>query len=278
MVFGPAGTILAASSGNAVQLWDVTNPGHITPIGHPLPGSPRGDIAALIFSPDGKTLAAASSDGTIRLWDIATGRPVGTPLLSNIVGEIAFSPDGKILASDSGRTIRLWDIATGQPVGPPLTSPTNINALAFAPDQILAVGSGAGTIQLWNISTARPSTTIGGLLTLTTDTVNTLKFSPDGRTLVAGSEDGTIRLWDVSDPAYSTAIGLPITDASPVLSVALSPDGYTLAVGSSDGTARLWNLNRDQAIKQICAAGGNLTRSEWAAYIPQLPYDPPCRN
>ena len=78
------------------------------------------------FSPDGKLLATADTDGTVRLWNPATRRPVGAPLLASTgrgggVDGVAFSPDGKLLASasDDG-TVRLWNPATGQPVGAPL--------------------------------------------------------------------------------------------------------------------------------------------------------------
>jgi hypothetical protein len=59
----------------------------------------------------------------------------------------------------------------------------------------------------------------------------------------------------------------------------LRPDGRTLTVGSEDGMTWSWNLDLSQVIDRICATtSGNLTPSQWAHYIPQLPYNPPCHH
>ncbi len=76
----------------------------------------------MAFSPDGKTILTGCYDRTARLWDAATGRPLGPPMEhSGPVKSVAFSPDGKtILTGSNDKTARLWDAATGRPIGQPL--------------------------------------------------------------------------------------------------------------------------------------------------------------
>ena len=186
------------------------------PIGQPLTGH-KAEVKGVAFSPDGKTLASGScakpidkgacSQGEIRLWDVATRQQIGPPLAAhaNLIYSVAFSPDGKTLASGSGdNNIILWNVATRQPLGSPLTGhKAAVWSLAFSPDgKMLASGSKDGTVILWDVATLQPITPpFKGH----TNTVFSVAFSPDGRTVASASKDTNIILWDVNLESWKSS-------------------------------------------------------------------------
>jgi WD40 repeat protein len=289
--FGPDGHTLAVGSyDGTLRLWNVTDPAHPTQIGRPLTQLTAAPVNSVTFSPDGHTLAAGIEDSTIRLWNVtdpAHPTPIGQPLTgpNNPVESVAFSPDGHTLAAGIyDGTICLWNardpaylIPSGQCV---TSSDVPVYSVAFSPDgHTLAASGNDDTIRLWNVTDPTNPTAIGQPLAGPSGSIASVAFSPDRHTLAAGIDDGTIWLWNIANPAHSTQIGSLTGHTGAVSSLTFSPDGRTLASGSLDGTIRLWNLSVDQAIARICTAtSANLTPQQWARYIPQLPYDPPCRH
>jgi WD40 repeat protein/serine/threonine protein kinase len=213
-----------------------------------------GPLRAMAFSPDGKTVLTGGgsderSEGEARLWEVATGTPLGKPVAHRSqVLKVAFSPDGRFALTGSGRKLKGkksdksptegevlgWELGTGQPLGPAVRFPFRVGFIALSPDNRLLLSARTdSTAQLWEASTGKA---VGPPLRHQAP-VAAAAFSPDGRTILTGSGDHTARFWET---ATGKPVGPVLRHRDWVVGVAFSPDGKVVLTSSADG-ARLWD-------------------------------------
>ncbi|NJL92134.1 MAG: WD40 repeat domain-containing protein [Coleofasciculaceae cyanobacterium SM2_1_6] len=206
----------------------------------------------------------------MKFWNLE-GQVVKTLTDSSPVISVAFSPDGKTIATaNDNKTVALWNFQ-GQVLQPltghvAIVNGYNVTSVAFSPDSKIATadGEGNGTVTLRNRNGRREKTLRFNLKGQKLETIvdvpphlreleafafpiSSVAFSPDGKTIGTAGLDGKVKLWNLEKQVrklldHSSPVTTLRVHSSPVTSIAFSPDGKTIASGSDDKTVKLWNL------------------------------------
>jgi WD40 repeat protein/class 3 adenylate cyclase len=250
--FSPHGRTLAlAGRAGRVELWDVATRKELRELTDPAAAkSADPGLAVVRYSPDGRVIAAGAQEANhVTLWDAASGRVIGRPIITRPPGggaqTISFSPDSRrIAAAGAPGTVGIWKVANGARVGKPLaTGSAGVNEVLLANGgKTLIASDDSGAVSMVDVRTGRA---IRPPLSVGSTPAGALDVSPDGRLLAASTFEGPVFVWDLKTGAR---YGSPLTaDTSPGNDVVFSPDGRTL-VSSHLRSAVVWSVNGEQAI------------------------------
>jgi WD40 repeat protein len=261
-----------------------------------------GHTSTLALSPDGKWLVSGSKSetkppGFVVRWELGNlnnnhGYSHGTP-----VERVAYSPNGRELATAGGKAVKLWDTTTRKEIRT-LTHPADVKDLAFNRDgRQLFTASVDGEVRLWDLATgamtemrgisggvyhlavsrdgrllavADNNSTIqlrdretGKTLTLHGHTwgVSRLVFSPDGRRLASSGGDGTVRLWHTGTGTDTLVF---TGQSSPVVDLAFIAAGARLMAACQDGTIHIWDAGpvESPAVRRAAYLAGSQPRHQ----------------
>jgi WD40 repeat protein len=237
------GRYVASGSGDGeMQLWDLATRQRVAKWLFPVGGAISDNFD---FDPENKILAAAHVGlKAIRLYDLVRLQPLEPPLpVADNAHGVAFSPDGKWLATAAGRRYgdgipgeaKIWNTTTWQ-VHTNLQGVRDwLTRIKFSPDgRWIAASGGGGFVKVWEAATGREVTELAGLRGI----VFGLCFSPNGEILAGADSMGMIRFWNVG--SWQECLTFKAHDRL-IHGIAFSPDGRTLASASMDQTVKLWD-------------------------------------
>jgi WD40 repeat protein len=248
-----------------------------------LPPAVVNPVRAVAVSPD-KAVVAAGRGNRVHLYDAKTGSylksltdpalkaPDGKPANAahlSLVEAMAYSPDGKTLATGSFQELVLWDVETGAIKKRVTGFADRVVAIAYSPfGKLIATGGGAptedGEIKLFEAATGRPVADVKGGHS---DTVFGVAFSPDGRLLATAAADKFVKVFDVPGGKFVKSFE---GHTHHVMDVGWTPDGKKLVSGGADNVVKVWDYEKGEKVRDIQGHQKQVTRLVFVGRVPQF--------
>ncbi|MBM82169.1 MAG: hypothetical protein CMJ78_16505 [Planctomycetaceae bacterium] len=266
----------------------------------PTPTDHKNHINSVVFSPDGKTIAAGDAAGNVILKDAATNKQRLTLNNVQVIQCIDFSPDGKTLATaDRGSGITFWDVATGRKIQKFQNHESVVMSVAYSHEgDVLASAGDDLVVRIWDIASGK----LRAAMTGHSQSIQEVVFSHDGKKLASVGLDGNLLIWDaiagnllsafqvdnsgmgltfspddkmIATANYPPKVQLVEVRTGKVLAtlkghqnrvrdVAFSPDGRVLASAGDDKTIRLWDIKSHQQIGLLTGHAGRVHDIEFS--------------
>jgi WD40 repeat protein len=247
------------------------------------PPAPVTPVRGVAVSPD-KSAVAASRGNQIHIYDAGSGTyirslidpqlttPDKKPLKAahlSLVESLAYSPDGKFLASGGYQEVILWDAQTGMIQSRLGGFADRVVALAFSKDgKMLATGGGAptedGEVKVFDVATGKEVVPIKNAHS---DTVFGVAFSPDGKMLATCGADKFVKTFEIPSGKFLKSFE---GHTHHVLDVGWKPDGKLLASGGADNAVKVWDFEKGEQVRTINAASKQVTRLQFIGTTPQF--------
>lgn len=266
---GDGRDIASAGADSTVKVWDAARPPRPRTLQSPSVLTYGGSVECIAYSPDGRRLVSGHDDNALRVWELPSGRLVH--LIKgheNRIRSVAFSPDGRTIASSDGRsslvkgsqgTVRLWDTVSGEPRFTLTAHKDIVHAVLFTRDgREVISASGDHTVKIWDPLTGEVRLS----LDKHSDAVRGLALSPDGRILASASRDHTARLWDLPGGQPRAILK---EHTAPLIATAFSIDGRTLATAGADRMVRTWSAETGTFLRTL---EGHLGEIDGLAFSP----------